>query len=55
MQILLRMKRVAQLIFDGEIYSLARIAAQNRLKKTYAPGPQVEPAKQKKAKAVNGK
>ncbi|HEY6348495.1 MAG TPA: hypothetical protein VI636_03695 [Candidatus Angelobacter sp.] len=49
------MKRVAQLIFDGEIYFLAWIAARNRLKRPNAAGAQIQQAAQKKAKAVNGK
>ena len=55
MQILLRVKRVAQLIFDGELYSLAWIVARSRLKRPNAAGVQVQQAAQKKAKAVNGK
>lgn len=62
MQALHPLKRVVQLIFDGEIYSLAWIAAKNGLKRTQPPAPIAQsPAqsetiesKTKKAKAVNG-
>lgn len=54
MQILQRVKRVVQLVFDGEIYSLAWLAAKNSLKPPRNSGPQIVEAKQKKAKAVNG-
>jgi len=63
MQTLHRLKRVVQLIFDGEIYSLALIAAKNRLKRPQLSAPVASPlmqtqkvqAESKKAKAVNGK
>jgi len=62
MQTLHRLKRVVQLIFDGEIYSLALIAAKNGLKRPHPSAP-VAPSlvktdtmqtESKKAKAVNG-
>ena len=63
MQTLHRLKRVVQLIFDGEIYSLAWIAAKNGLKRSQPPAPfaqsltqsETMETKSKKAKAVNGK
>ena len=63
MQALHRLKRVVQLVFDGEMYSLAWIAAKNGLKRTQPPAPiaqslarsETMESKAKKAKAVNGK
>jgi len=56
MKTLQRLKRVAQLIFDGEIYLLAWIAVKNLIKRPHVSGsaPQ-QPVKmeQKKAKAMN--
>lgn len=47
-----RVKRVVQLVFDGEIYSLAWVAAKNRLKRPQAAKATVEQPRQKKAKAI---
>lgn len=63
MQTLHRLKRVVQLVFDGEIYSLALIVAKNRLKRPQLSAPVASPLVQtqnvqdenKKARAVNGK
>ena len=63
MQALHGLKRVVQLIFDGEIYSLAWIATRNGLKRPRSPATitpslvqsQNAQANSKKAKAVNGK
>lgn len=62
MQALQPLKRVVQLIFDGEIYSLAWIAAKNGLKRSQPPAPIAQSlahsktmeTESKKAKAVNG-
>ena len=62
MQTMHRLKRVVQLIFDGEIYSLALIAAKNGFKRPQLSATVVPPLVQtqkiqdesKKAKAVNG-
>ena len=62
MQTLHRLKRVVQLIFDGEIYSLALIAAKNGFRRPQLSAPVAPPLVQtqnikddrKKAKAVNG-
>ena len=62
MQTLHRLKRVVQLVFDGEIYSLALIVARNRLKRPQLSAPVASPLvtqnvqdESKKARAVNGK
>jgi hypothetical protein len=58
MQILQPLKRVAKLVFDGEIFSLAWVTAANSLKRpsgAVAVKPPEAPPEPKKASAVNTK